>query len=73
MAEWLYWIDGVNAKAVKSKTESELAKHQSHAVTFAKALKGRKQWKKHLGGLQLDKSNRCTVHGSAFILRLVAG
>jgi len=58
----LYWIDGVNAKAVENKTESELANQQSHAVTFAKALNGRKQSKNHLGGLRLDKIK--PVHGA---------
>ena len=36
-------IDGVNPKAVKSKTESEIATRQSHAATLAKVVNGRKQ------------------------------
>jgi len=39
----LCWIDGVHAKAVTSKTESELANRQSHGAIFAKAVNGRKQ------------------------------
>ncbi|PYJ86914.1 MAG: hypothetical protein DME22_03300 [Verrucomicrobia bacterium] len=37
------WIDGVHAKAVTSKTESEIATRQSHGATFAKVVNGRKQ------------------------------
>jgi hypothetical protein len=39
----LRWIDGVNAKIVKSNPKNGIANRQSHAATFAKVVDGRKQ------------------------------
>jgi hypothetical protein len=39
----LRWIDGVNARTVKSNPNNKIANRQFHAATFAKVVDGRKQ------------------------------